>query len=199
VSTPGASSDFSGGKDVNSSLIYGRAYATVTYDGYQESDPILQTFFASDDPTQGAALLISPMLSFALMNKTITHINLYAAFQNKTVVSKGWIDDPNGYFLIFSLPIQSKTTDNPYVPTEWTDRSASLKNIQTIYSYDISQAQEMEASPASYDDAVQKAQATIFDNLNHTPRMDRTYPKPRFGVRRQHDKIFVVGWREQPG
>ena len=194
LTAAGSTVNFSGGADVNSSNCYGRIYLTAKYSGYQESDPILQGFFKSDDPTMGPSFLLLPNINFALMNKELTALNLYAAYNTTTVYQAGWIDAPADYFLTFTLPIQQAPTDSNYVATAWTNEASLFKNTPFIYAYDIVNANQLLSSVSLQNAAVYGAEPTIDFNLNHPLSLVRSYPTPRFGVRiaRQQKAISVI-------
>jgi hypothetical protein len=182
TAVPSSVRDLEGGIDTTAVYSQGRVYVTAGYGGYEESDPILQAFLQGDTSTTPPDLLLTPYLSFALMNKELTHLYMYAVFQNSTIVQKGWKNATKEYILHFSLPIQSATTDTDYLATEWTDQSAVLKSLQGVYGYDISQLNKMEASATNYDTAVNAGAVNINDELNHAVDMERTYPTPRFAT-----------------
>ncbi len=194
TSTPNVERYFEGGIDTTAVYSQARVYVTAKYTNYQQSDPVLQAFLQGDTAAQPPDLLLTPILSFALMNKEITHLNLYAAFQNTTVVASGWLEAPSDYILLFSLPIQSATTDVGYFATEWYDGSTVIKSMQPIYSYDISQIKKMEASSSNFDAANSAAAVNILTSLNHAVDMNRTYPTPRFAakVTRAQGSVTVI-------
>lgn len=174
---------------------YLRVYITVVFN-YQESDPVFQGFYyLASTPTasEGTELYWAILLNFALMNKEITAINIYAACPSSDTVAtaNGWTDADSDYYLLNTINLQSNTPstqyfkkqnlsyyDKPYFGTIYTSGNATQSRINS----------------SDRTNALNGGAVNISDALNHAIDKVRTYPTPRFGIRvaRPQGAISVI-------
>jgi hypothetical protein len=167
-----------------------RAYITVSYDNYQESDPVWQGFIKGNTEDQVNQLKIQLKISFALMNKNITSINFYTAMAKKLVVGAGWADAPADYVLTWRLKTQDITVDSQSA-VSWTTGTSTMLSVITVT------AQPIVMEDAYYIAAI--GNATIFDRLNHIPDITRTYPTPRYAIQLARSQGSMVIIDEDDG
>lgn len=172
-----------------------RVYVTLTFSGYQESDPVFQGFYnlgTSSTSADGAELYLGVSINFALMNKEITAINFYgAAAPSDTSAQDGnWADADGDYYLIYSLSLNTAATVSYFKkqntaynakPYFGVATGAALVGISAINSSTIG-------------DAGAGAATTILDALGHSVDKNRSYPTPRYAVRvaRPQGAITVI-------
>lgn len=174
---------------------YLRVYITLVYN-YQESDPIFQGFYyLASTPTanEGTELYWAVLINFALMNKEITAIKIYAACPSSdtTAAANGWTDADSDYYLVNTINLQSNTPstqyfkkqnlsyyDKPYFGTIYTSGTVTQSRINSL----------------DRTNAVNGAATNISDALNHAVDKTRTYPTPRYAVRaaRPQGAISVI-------
>lgn len=165
-----------------------RGYITVTYNNYQESDPVWQGFIKGNTDATVAQLKIQMLISFALMNKEITSINFYSAMATSTSVTAGWADSSSDYVLTWVLNVQDVTIPSAASATTWTTNTTSALSVKTVT------AQPIVLQDTYYTSSLNNGNVTIQDQLNHAIDKVRTYPTPRFGVRaaRPQGSISVI-------
>lgn len=186
----------------NSSVVTGsnlnvRAYCTIEYGGYQESDPVFQGFYRAGSVL--GAVYFSFGINFALMNKEVTAINLYGATASSTTVAAGWADAAADYYLISKLRTQSDSSKEIYGNSEdnnWKLRAPAYLSTPYFGWNGGAQVAGGSSGPtlATVDQAIAIGQTNISDALNHAIDINRSYPTPRFGIRvaRPQGAISVI-------
>lgn len=167
-----------------------RVYITALFDDYQESDPIWHGFFKGNTDAQAMLVEINPLINIAMMNKNITGLRFYMAMNNSTAVAAGWVNSDEEYYLTWTLPIQVTTSQS----NDFISQSVFQTNTSSIFAVKLLTTQEIVLSDNFYTRAVQGAQPTIYNELNHELDKTREYPTPRFAIKvaRPQGSICVI-------
>lgn len=156
--------------------------------GYQESDPIFQGFY-DGAVTNGVYIYPNMAFNFALMNKELTAINVYAATANDTVREAGWTDSPSEYLLLFKFEVraQTQTANN-----RTTIAQKNSYQAKPYFSYIVNN--EITSNTFSESEIVQNLDLDAA--LNHAIDRNRSYPTPKFVTKGTRDQGSIIAINE---
>lgn len=165
-----------------------RFYLTLVYDDATESDPIYQGFYRA--PTV-SYVLAQLLVNFALMNKSVTAVNIYAASANETIYSAGWDDAASEYYLCKTYKFQSDSSAGiayGYQNNNWSVNRYRAK------AYNFYESLELGFNSPLTDTAARMEQPSINSALNHAVDKNRSYPTPKFIAKgtREQGSIVVI-------
>lgn len=170
--------------DANSNSPYiGQRFAfTLSYDGYQESDPILETYFQTTVGSEIQVGIKKIEICLARMNKAITGLNVYSAYGSVAQVTGGWPVADSEYFLVMNLPFDGPNftqigLEQPYIHGannfEWA--------IQTTSEYEIYLFNSPMGTFTSFSGSFVQSLDNLADSIGHPALRElRSYLKPRF-------------------
>ena len=175
------------------SMMQQRVYLAAEYGGYQKSDPIMQLFIQATNTTTGSPVSSHYFgINFALMNKELTALTLYACQHNSTDITN-WVDTSDEYFLCHTVNIQSTNVNGGFItfPTPYTTNGLTGTQIYTFVTSII--GNYLTITPPKITAAQNSGTATIYDTLNHEVDKNRSYPTPRFAaITASGDGIVIV-------
>lgn len=132
----------------------------------QESDPIARIFLKPTGTGLFPSATITVALDLGVVNKNFYGFRFYQAVKDDIDIPLAeWVDNPEEY--IFILQCLVTTSGWQYSAT-----------AQYAYSNALN-----EFTLAKTNDAQEKAQTNIFDQLNHAPETTRSYLTSRYAVR----------------
>lgn len=157
-------------------------YITLEFDGYQESDPIFQGFFAGDAVATNMPI-ISPQFRInpSLMPKGLSAIKVYRARVDEAVVLAG------GHRALANSLYQHYLSVKISSDDEFTAWTLQISNVGGFLVQAVSSnITEQIASGGTAED--------IVTAIGHQPDLNRSYLKPRFAARvaRTQGSIIAV-------
>jgi len=184
-----------------------RIKITLTYDGYQESDPIHTAFMAGGGVSDYPDIRFKTFLvNAARMNRRITHINIYGAYANSTVYDAGWAEADADYYLMYSIPLNGVDDYyNPDLGTEavFPDTTTISTLVQAQYwrvvnTVEYTHAMWSDTAYLRIDYSIVMLAVllgvTLASRLNHQTDITRTVLTPRYAakVSRSQGSAVVV-------
>jgi len=164
-----------------------RIYTTITYEDGTESDPVFQGFLYST--ANQVDFHFAYGICFALMNKNVKAINLYASTANDTVYTAGWADESSGYYLLSSLQVQTMTSEESAL-SSWKQQNLAYK--QKSYFGFFTSSSYYHASSLEIQNAIDGGAITLNTALNHAVDKNRSYPTPIHITKGTRDQGSII-------
>lgn len=165
-----------------------RFYVTLLFSGGMESDPVYQGFFRSN--SSPLDIWFAYGVCFALMNKNVEAINLYAAINPSALEPTDWTDSQSEYVLISSLRIQTLTDTTNQL---WKQQNLAYRE-KSYFGYFSSTYNHL--AGLDVQNAIDGGQINLNDALNHAVDKNRSYPTPTFATKGTREQGSIVAINE---